>query len=455
MIDDIDVAGSEEFSGQKVRLYPVTRIQGRADIEILFTPHQKVREARFRALESRGMEQLVRGMPALRAPQLLARTCGTCGPFHQLASCMAIEAACGVEVPEQARSLRELMCWLLHAASHVMTINYMVLPDFALPMSDAGVKNITGIYMVDQESVARLTHALTSLGEALQLLGGHQVRPGAIVPGGVSNLPDDDDIEKASALVAGCEDDLRETMRLAEMLTRRESRMMETGGPLTGYYIASTLGGRPALLGDEITAAPFEGGEDVMMDAEGFLSSIEERRVPWSYLVPLAVEDLEPALVGPLARVNLGFGDDTPQADLECRRTAEQWEHPLDREYFFLVAIALEAIWGWEKASNLLEGWAGSDAGPCAPVHLSETDGFAVIDSPRGTLAHIASITAGGLIGDYHVLSPLQFNYLLMNSHLSSVAQETVRGIDISDATAARLQLAVRSFIPCVPCGTH
>ena len=83
MTDDIDVAGSEEFSGQKVRLYPVTRIQGRADIEVLFTPQQGVREARFRALESRGIQSLVRGMPALRAPQLLSRICGTCGPFHQ------------------------------------------------------------------------------------------------------------------------------------------------------------------------------------------------------------------------------------------------------------------------------------------------------------------------------------------------------------------------------------
>lgn|GEM_PF-1001192 len=455
MTDDIDVAGSEEFSGQKVRLYPVTRIQGRADIEVLFTPQQGVREARFRALESRGIQSLVRGMPALRAPQLLSRICGTCGPFHQLASCMAIEAACGAEVPPEAGSLRQLLCWLLLAASHVMTINFMVLPDFALPMSDAGVKNITGIYMVDQESVGRLTHALTSLEEAIRLLGGGTTRPGAIVPGGVSRLPDEDDISRCRALVAGCEDDLQETMRLAEMLTRRESRMMETGSPLTGYYMASTTDGRPALIGEEVTAAPFAGGDEVTMDPEGFLASIEERPVPWSYLVPLAVEGLEPALVGPLARVNLGFGEDTPQAALECRRTAEQWEHPLDREYFFLVAIALEAIWGWEKARNLLDGWEDSDAKPSAPVQLSETDGFAVIDSPRGLLAHVASMTGGGLIKDYRVLSPLQFNYLLMNSHLSSVAEDTVRGIDISDATAARLQLAVRSFIPCVPCGTH
>jgi coenzyme F420-reducing hydrogenase alpha subunit len=454
-VTDFDAAGSEDFSGQKVRLYPVTRIQGRADIEVLFTPHQKVREARFRALESRGFESLVRGLPALRAPQVLSRICGTCGLFHQLSSCMAIEAACGVEVPEEASALRELMGWLALTASHVMTMNFMVLPDFALPMSDAGVKNITGIYMVDQESVGRLTRTLTSVNDALRLLGGSQTRPPAIVPGGVSRLPGQDELEKASELIAGCEDDLRETIRLAEMLTRRESRMMETGSPLPGYYMASTRGGSPTLIGDEVTAAPFAGGDEVTMDMQGFLASIEERPVPWSYLVPLAVEDLEPALVGPLARVNLSFGEDTPQAHLECSRTTEQWGHPLDREYFFLVAIALEAIWGWEKARNLLADLPAEGGKPSAPVQLAQTDGFAVVESPRGTLAHIVSIDAAGLVEDYHVFSPLQFNHFSMNSHLSSVAAETVRGIDISDPAAARLQLAVRSFNPCVACGTH
>jgi sulfhydrogenase subunit alpha len=453
--EGFDAAGSEEFSGQKVRLYPVTRIQGRADIEVLFTPHQKVREARFRALESRGFERLVRGMPALRAPQVVSRICGTCGLFHQLASCMAIEASCGVEVSAEANTLRELMCWLSLTASHVMTMNFMVLPDFALPMSDPGVKNITGIYMVDQESVGRLSHTLTSVNDALRLLGGSHTRPPAIVPGGVSRFPGEDDLARASELIAGCEDDLRETMRLAEMLTRRESRMMETGSHLPGYYMASTRDGRPTLIGDEITAAPFAGGDEVTMDPQGFLASIEERPVPWSYLVPLAVEDLEPALVGPLARVNLGFGDDTPQASLECSRAVEQWGSPLDREYFFLVAIALEAIWGWEKARNLLADLPAGGSKPSSPVQLTQTDGFAVVDSPRGTLAHIVSIDAAGLIEEYHIFSPLQFNHFLMNSHLSSVAAETVRGIDISDPTAARLQLAVRSFIPCVPCGTH
>jgi coenzyme F420-reducing hydrogenase alpha subunit len=451
----MDFEVTEDLGGQKVRLYPVTRIEGRGDIEVLFTPDQRVMEARFRGLEYRGMESLVEGLPVLRAPQVLSRTCGTCGSFHQLASCMAIEAVCGTEITPEATAFRELLGWLLLTASHLETIAFLALPDFALPMSDAAVKNITGLYMIDQESVTRLSSTLTAVNEAIHVLAGNHCRPAVIVPGGVSSLPDDDAVERAAELLAGCEDELRETMRLAEMLTRRESRIMETGTPLSGYYMASTSGGRPALVGEEIVIAPFAGGEGVTMDIESFIEGVEERPVAWSHLVPLAVSGFEPVMVGPLARLNLCFGEDTPIAELECRRVAEQWEHPLDGESFFLLALACEAIWGWEKARNIVAGDQPGGSRPCTAVQVRASVGCAVVDSPRGVLAHELSIDESGRVESCRIMSPLQFNYLLMNDHLTRIASKNVRGIEIGEAIAGRLQLAVRSFNPCVPCGTH
>jgi coenzyme F420-reducing hydrogenase alpha subunit len=136
-------------------------------------------------------------------------------------------------VPAAAGTLRELICWLLLASSHLATITYCALPDFALPTSDAAVKNVTGIYMVDQEFVSRLSHAMTAIYDTLDIIAGNRFRIPVILPGGVSRLPAPSEIETASALLASCEDELRETVRLAEMLTRRESRMMETGWPLS------------------------------------------------------------------------------------------------------------------------------------------------------------------------------------------------------------------------------
>lgn len=61
-----------DLGGQKVSIQPVTRVQGRADIEVLFTQDREVTEARFRALELRGFEKMAVGMPALRAPAFMS-----------------------------------------------------------------------------------------------------------------------------------------------------------------------------------------------------------------------------------------------------------------------------------------------------------------------------------------------------------------------------------------------
>lgn len=443
-----------EFSLQKVRIYPVTRIGGRGDIEVIYTPHQQVAEARFRALEARRFELAVLGLPAVRAPQVMARICGTCGPFHQLASCMAIEAATGSETPPPATWLRELLCWLLLVSSHAATMAFAALPDFALPMSDAAVKNVTGLYMVDQDSVQRLSEAMRSVNDALHLLGGNPMRPAVIVPGGVACLPEASQLEKARALIAGCEDGLRETVRFVEMLTRRESMVFEDTDRLQGHYLASSRAGNATLIAEEVTAGSFDGGEEVVMDTEGFGASVEERPVEWSHLVPLAVKGFEPALVGPLARLNVGIGEDAPLARLEQERALEQWGHPLASEHLFLMSLAIEALWGWERAVTLLA--EGAPAGkPCAALQQGPGDGFAVLDSPRGLLGHHLKLDGAGRVSSYRVMSPLQFNYQLLNSHLTGVARNTVRGLDISPGAAARLQLVVRSFNPCVPCGSH
>jgi coenzyme F420-reducing hydrogenase alpha subunit len=449
----MNVTGNE-LAGQKVRIYPVTRIQGRADIEVLFDPHHNVAEARFRALDYRGTDRMAVGMPAQRVPQVLSTACGVCGPFHKLASCMAVESACGTRVPAAAGTLRELICWLLLASSHLATITYCALPDFALPTSDAAVKNVTGIYMVDQEFVSRLSHAMTAIYDTLDIIAGNRFRIPVILPGGVSRLPAPSEIETASALLASCEDELRETVRLAEMLTRRESRMMETGTPLPGSYMCSVTDGLAALLGTEVATAPFAGGEPRALSFDEFLSSLVEEEIDWTFVKPLTVDGFDCQLVGPLARVNMGFGEDTPLAAMERARLLEQWEHPLDSEFFFLMSLALEAVWAWEKAKRLLssisyDGECWTSLAPAAGA------GRAVIDSPRGLLVHQVELDALGAVSDYRVCSPLQFNYKTLNEHLTSVAARTVGGIDIGESAAARLQMAVRSFSPCVPCGTH
>lgn len=444
-----------ELGVQKVRIYPVTRIQGRADIELLFTPHQKISEARFRCLEFRGMERLMVSEPALRAPQVISRLCGSCGPFHQIAACLALENACGCEVPTTAARYRELLAWLWLLSSHLTDIIFNKLPDYALPKSDASVRNVTGIYKVEQEAVGRLASVLSTISGMLDSLAGLPVHPAAVVPGGVSALPDKATLDKASGMLRGCEDDLHETLRLVQMLVKRESMMLEPGPAMEGYYVSVSAGGRPTLIGDEVLASPFTGNSRSSMDPPAFVGKLRQSPLEWTYLVPVTVDGLEPVLVGPLARASLSFGRDTPWAELECARAAEKRAADAGRRFHSFLAVALEVIWGWEKARRMLD--EGFDGGKTASKMdgLSSCSGLSVVESPHGTIAHSVKIDQKDRVEEYRVVSPLQLNHELLNVYLSGVARGSVTGIEITDKVAQSLQLAVRAFNPCVQCGTH
>jgi len=444
----------DEFDAEKLRIYPVTRIDGRADIEVLFASDGKVSGARFRGLEVRGLEHLVHGLPALRAPQVVSRACGACGPFHQLASCMALEKAADCVVPEQAARLREAVCWLNYGADHLMNITYHELPDYALPMSAVAVRNVTGMYMVQQEAIAGLTGAICAFRDAASALAGMPVHPSAIVPGGVASMPDERAVERAVEALKSFEGDIREAIRLSEMLMKRDAKVMDSF-PMQGSMAVLTSGGDPSPIGDTVTMKAFASPSDtVEMTPDDFYSSIVKEPVTWSYLVPVAAGDSRPLLVGPLARLNTGFVVDTPLARLESDRVREQWGEVLDRPLFNFMALMIEAARAWEKSISLLsEGpFVGEGA---ARIELSGSTGMAIVDSPRGLLLHKLKLGKGSTISSYEIISPLQFNHDMLNESLSKGALEAVDGLDMDDAISGRLELLVRSFNPCVPCGTH
>lgn len=451
-----ETGGAVEFSGQTVRIYPLTRVQGRADIEVFFDPDQQVNGARFRALEQRGFEQLITGMSAVRAPQVLSRICGCCGPFHQLAACMALEDALSCEVPEEARIVRELLCWLWWADSHLVFLTYTALPDLALPMSDVSVRNIAGIYMVEEEIVGLLCSAREAFGRVLRLLAGLPVHPSVVVPGGLARLPGSAEVKDALELLMGCRDGLEEVLRLVEMLIKRSSQMMYTGTPLNGHYMSLVSGdGFSHPMGGSLRVEPFsDDGENAVMSPVELMEHSRLESYPWSYMKAFVLEQFDPCLVGPLARANIGYGPAAEWACSELEACRETWEEPMDREFLVYHALVLEVIRAWETSIAILDSLEAGGK-PCGQIEISGGEGLAALESPRGTVFHHAEVGEAGEVAGYRVVSPLQFNYTLMNEHLSGVSRKVVKGVDLTETVTQRLQLAVRSFCPCVSCGTH
>jgi NAD-reducing hydrogenase large subunit len=58
-------------------------------------------------------------------PSLVERICGICAPSHALASAKACDAILGVQIPETAKKLKELLNYALFIQSHALSFFYL------------------------------------------------------------------------------------------------------------------------------------------------------------------------------------------------------------------------------------------------------------------------------------------------------------------------------------------
>lgn len=121
----------------------------------------------------KGIEKIAEGRDAAGLARLAGRVSGDSTVAHAWAACMAMEQACGLEIPPRAAWLRALMCERERVANHLGDIG-AILNDIAFTF---------GFYQFSRlrEDWQRLSH------EAFD----HRFMMDRIVPGGVTHDPDE------------------------------------------------------------------------------------------------------------------------------------------------------------------------------------------------------------------------------------------------------------------------
>ena len=89
-------------------IFPLSRIEGHARVTIEVQGGE-VKSARFEAMELRGFQNLVHGVPAEQMPVIVPRICGVCSTAHHVAAVKTLEDIYGVTPPPVAQKIRELM----------------------------------------------------------------------------------------------------------------------------------------------------------------------------------------------------------------------------------------------------------------------------------------------------------------------------------------------------------
>jgi hydrogenase large subunit len=120
----------------RITIDPVTRIEGHLKIDVMadvVNGRQQVVDARATGTLFRGIESVLEGRDPFDAPDITARICGVCPTPHNQAAVTALDAAMGLEVPANARLLRNLVLAADFLHSHVLHFYQLAVLDFIVP----------------------------------------------------------------------------------------------------------------------------------------------------------------------------------------------------------------------------------------------------------------------------------------------------------------------------------
>ncbi len=455
---------------------PVTRIEGHLEVEVEFDTVngiQQVVNVRASGLLFRGIENILLGRDPRDAQHITQRICGVCPVAHSMAAVKALDAACGVTVPADARILRNLVNAANFIESHILHFYLLALPDFiagpAMPPWQAEW-NVDRRFD-EKTSKALLTGYLKALEmrrkghEMGALFGGRLPHPPAYVAGGFTATPRPERIATCRAylndLIAFIQDRL---IPDAELLASQYDDYLHVGrgyGNLLAFGVfelddtgngkllaaghvvegsATPLPLDPAAVTEHVTHSWFKNTTDGLPPASGQTKAIDPASKDYAYSWLKAPRyEGRPYEVGPLARmwVNGDYRRGISVMDRHLARASEALK----------IALA---------ARNWLE-----ELVPEGPVYEPPTvpesaTSMGLTEAPRGALGHWLGIAAGR-ISHYQVISPTTWN-VSPRDHKGILGplEEALLGTPVQNTDQPiEVMRVIHSFDPCLDCAAH
>lgn len=456
---------------RRIRIDPVTRLEGAGRIQIHLDASGRVARARFQVVDFKGFETFCRGRAAEEMPALTQKICGVCPTAHHLASVRALDRVFAVEPPPAARRIRDLAYHGFLLEDHLLHFLVLAGPDF---LSKAGERGLTGALKGPAGPVVRRLLRVRERVRGLAVLtSGSALYPVFGVPGGVTRPVGKGDLLRIRKVSEEAVEGAQEALALfrdrvlphplfAEMLDA------DRLAPRTHYMGLVDGDGRLSVTGGDVRVVGPEGDVHLQFDAEAYPEHLEERAVSWSYMKPVYLRALGwhgytdgprsgVYRVGPLARLNASDGPVTPLAGAEAERMfARLGGRPAHQTMAYHWARLIEALFAAERMKELAESKDLID--PCVrafPVRPGG-EGTGVCEAPRGTLFHRYRVNDEGVLEDVDLVVATQHNAAAVCMAVEAEARAAVgnRG-EMTEEDANRVEAAFRAYDPCLACAAH
>jgi coenzyme F420-reducing hydrogenase alpha subunit len=415
-----------------IRVDYLARVEGEGALD-LDIRDGRVASARLNIFEPpRFFEAFLPGRSYAELPDIVARICGICPIAYQMSAVHATEDAFGAKVDGQLRALRRLIYCGEWIESHGLHVVMLHAPDF-LGFPDA-------IRMShDHGDAVRNGLALKKAGnELMRLIGGREVHPVNVKPGGFYRVP-------TRAEMADAAESLKRARDLAVGLVRWVATFPFPDYQRDYEFVALR---HP----DEY---PFNEGRlvsnrDIDIDIADYESEFEERHVAHSTALHSVVKRRGAYLVGPLARYALNY--DRLPASIQALAKEAGLGRVCNNPFQSIVVRALEITYACEEALRIIEDYEPPDAA-AVPIEPRAGVGFGCTEAPRGICWHRYEFDETGTIRKARIVPPTSQNQPSIEADLAGVATMVLDQPD--DVIRDRCEQSIRNYDPCISCSTH
>ncbi|MEW6418007.1 MAG: Ni/Fe hydrogenase subunit alpha [Nitrospirota bacterium] len=427
----------------KINIDYIARVEGEGSVK-LEIKGGKLKELKLNIWEPpRFFEGFLVGRKYDEVPDIVSRICGICPVSHMTTSIYAIEKAIGFTPSTEIKKIRKIMSLSQIAASHLVHLYMLALPDYykvelssgrSNPLPPPFSKGGKGGLLNEINRLIRLKEAVNNI---TALFGGRSLHPVAMVVGGFTKVPSRDEIGRMIKQLEDIKKDALETVKIISGLSCPDfNNNME--------YVAIISDEGYAI--NEGTIASISG---LKVEVGDYHYYFEENEVLYSNAKRTVLKGKDPIMVGALSRLNIKFD----MLHAEAKKAAEKigFKILVKNPYLNNVAQAIEIVHSIWECIELLDSLSIKDF--FIKVNVREGSGSAATEAPRGMLYHQYELNGRGVIERANIVTPTAYNFLSLEKSLKKLVNENID--KPVEEISLLCEMLVRAYDPCFSCSVH
>lgn len=411
----------------KINIDYVARVEGEASVRF------EIKEGRLMDLKlniwepPRFFEGFLVGRKYDEVPDIVSRICGICPVSHMTTSIHAIENAVGFVPSPEIKKIRNIMSLSQIAASHVVHLYVLALPDYH------GLTMLSGL----ENEIKRLLRLKEALNNVTGAIGGRPLHPVSMIVGGFTKVPSGQEIGRLIKQLESVKADALETVKMVSQLK----------------YPALQSSTEYAALVSEDEYAVNEGkistNSGILFGLERYSAYFSEEEVSYSNAKRTILRGKGSVMVGALARHNIKFGMLHNKAKKAADLIGFKPIHI--NPYFNIIAQAIEIVHCIWRCIELLESLTLKET--LMPVKIREGSGAAATEAPRGLLYHQYELNRTGVIEKANLVTPTVYNFLSLEENLRTLINNNTDK-PVEELTLL-CEMLLRAYDPCFSCSVH